>query len=218
MPNHSDLDIRTFQCNALQENTFVVSNNEGHALIIDCGATTHTEREAIRQYISEKALTPVAHVLTHAHFDHIFGAQFIFDTYGLKPRFHAADTWLYTHAAEQWHILTGQQLQLDVPPAGPSLTDGSQLPLGQHVFSVIHTPGHTEGGVCLYCAEAGVLFTGDTLFRGSIGRTDLPGGSYPTLVQSLTSLFGYLPGEVVIYPGHGPTTDAAYERKYNPFL
>ena len=212
------LNIKAFPVNPLEENTYVVSEPGGDAFIIDCGALYTSEQEAIAQYITEQHLTPIGHLLTHAHFDHTFGAMFIHQTYGLQPRFHAADAQLYAETLQQQRHFLGRPVTASMPPSGTWLDEGTPLNLGAYRFQVLPTPGHTQGGICLYCAEEGVLFSGDSLFRQSIGRTDLPGGDYSALIEALTRLMELLPDNVTIYCGHGPTTTAAFERQYNPFL
>ena len=212
------ITIRTFPVNPLEENTYVVSDETHHAFIIDCGTFYPSEQEAISEYIRANDLVLEAHLLTHTHFDHAFGVPFIHRTYGLLPRFHSADGPLYQGMEEQMRMVMGRSIGEPMPPAGTPIDASSALSLGSHRFSVIETPGHTPGGICLYCAEEGVLFSGDSLFRQSIGRTDLQGGDYRTLIESLTTLFDSLPDDVTIYPGHGPSTTAGFERKHNPFL
>lgn len=212
------LTIKKFPVNPIEENTYVVSDESGHAFIIDCGALYAHEREAIGSYISSAGLTLEAHLLTHAHFDHAFGSAYVHSAFGLGPRFHAADASLYTGMDQQLQLMFGMSLHEPLPPAGEPLSADTPLQLGQHRFRVIETPGHTPGGICLYAEHDGILFSGDSLFRQSIGRTDLPGGNYRTLIESLTALFAWLPDQVTIYPGHGPATTAAFERQHNPYL
>jgi len=225
------LTIKTFTVNPLEENMYVVSDEAKHAVIIDCGAIYPDEHEAIKQYISNAGLTPVAHLLTHAHFDHIWGVSFIYNTYGLAPRLHAADLALYSNLDNQLKLFALPATHSHLPPAGPCLTPGGEASAGDevtngeittglegHPLRVIHTPGHTPGGVCFYFEKDKVLFSGDSLFRMSIGRTDLPGGDYPTLITSLTNLISFLPDDTDIYPGHGPMTTASLERRGNPYL
>ena len=212
------ITVKAFPVNPLEENTYVVSDEAQHAFIIDCGAFYPSEQEAISEYIRSNNLNLEAHILTHAHFDHAFGVPYIHRTYGLLPRFHSADSPMYLGMEEQMRMLMGRPFGEPMPPAGTPIDGSTELNLGSHHFCVIETPGHTPGGICLYSADEGILFSGDSLFRQSIGRTDLPGGNYRTLIESLTMLFDSLPDDVTIYPGHGPATTAGFERKYNPFL
>ena len=207
MPNHSDLDIRTFQCNALQENTFVVSNSEGHALIIDCGATTPTEREAIRQYISEKALTPVAHVLTHAHFDHIYGLNRLLNYYPDVP--------IYCNASCQAALVDDkanmsryheQSFVLEQPDNIHLIDEGDVIPLSDDdAAQVFATPGHHPS--CLSFLIGKHLFTGDAYIPETKVVTILPGGDKQQAVRSVQRIL-QLAHQRIIYPGHGDAINA----------
>lgn len=213
------LTVQTFPVNPLSENTYIVSDETQEAVIIDCGAFYDQELEAIDKYISSKQLKPVAHILTHAHFDHIFSAAFIYDRYGLKARCHQADLPLFEHAEEQMRDILGHALRhYTNSPAGEPLTDDSVITFGTHQFTLIPTPGHTPGGVCFYCAEEHILFSGDSLFQMSIGRTDFPGGDHWSLIRSLHKLLRELPDDVIVYPGHGMPTTTADEKLHNPYL
>lgn len=212
------IKIKTFTVNMIAENCYVISDSTGEAVIIDCGALTPEEQDEICSYILTERLTPRHLICTHAHFDHIFGVEFINRTYGLRPEMHAADMPLYAQAAQQTSSILGQESTWSLPPVGTKLANGDTVTFGTHQLAVIETPGHTPGGVCFYCAEEGVLFSGDSLFQCSIGRTDLPGGNGPVLVDALRSRILTLPPETTVYPGHGPATHISYERKYNPYL
>ena len=213
------MTIRTFEVNPLQENCYVVSDETKETIIIDCGAFYKAEFRAITDYIEQNGLKPVAHLLTHAHFDHAFGAGLVFEKYGLKARFHVGDDGMFKHISEQPFIYGQHEaLQRDFGPAGEHVETSHSITFGTHSFSVIHTPGHTQGGVCYYCAEERVLFSGDSLFCQSIGRTDYPGGNYEQLILSIRALLSSLPDGVTIYPGHGPATSSEAERNNNPWI
>ena len=193
------MQIKTFYNNPFQEACHVLSDN-GTAVIIDCGAYTTLEERRIEQYLIEQQLTPIAHLLTHGHLDHVFGAKWLYTHYGLTPILHPADEELFLSLNAQAALfglpLNNEGLQLFTP-----LNDELILPMG---LSFIHTPGHTPGGVCYRTSN--ILFTGDTLFQCGFGRTDLPGGDARLLYDSLKKLFK-LPQETIVYPGHGyPTT------------
>ena len=184
----------------------------GNAVIIDCGAYSPEEQRAISHYITTARLTPRHLLCTHGHFDHIFGNQYIHDTYGLQPQLHANEAATYAAAAEQMQTFLHRDLPLQTPTPGRLLQDGDVIALGQHQLRVIATPGHTPGGVCIRCGEA--LFTGDTLFRGTCGRTDLPGGSTEEILRSLKKLCE-LPGDYEVYPGHMEQSSLERERNFN---
>lgn len=206
------ITIKTLVVNQLQENCYIVGDESREAVIIDCGAYYDAERTAVVSYIRDNGLT-LRHLLcTHGHFDHVFGADTIFQEFGIAPEVHAADRHFVEDMNQQYLDMVG------VPYPRPSvrvshlLSDGDVVSFGSHELQVIHTPGHSQGGVVFYCGSEHVAFTGDTLFRMSYGRTDLPGGSWPQLQQSLQKLFTVLPPDTKVYPGHGPTTVMGEER------
>lgn len=214
------LKIQGFTVNPIQENTYIVSDSTGEAAIIDCGALFPEEQKAIADYISAHRLRPTLLLLTHGHFDHIFGCAWAAETYGLTPYMHPADEPFFAHAARHAEHFLRSCPDFTVPsrfqPIGT--TDSPQtLPLGTHTLRVLHTPGHTPGGVCFYEAYEKVLFSGDTIFEESIGRTDL-GGKHEQLIHSIRTELLPLPDDVQIFPGHGGATTIGHERRYNPFL
>lgn len=212
------LTIQRFENNAVCENCYIVSDETREAVIIDCGAYTQHEEQLISQYIENNHLK-ITHLLcTHAHFDHIFGNSFITQTYQVAPECHPADEQLHMGLADQMRMFMGQNYTKEVPKLGNFLKEGEQISFGNHKFTVIHTPGHTPGGVCFYCREEKVIFTGDSLFQMSIGRTDFPGGSYHDLIESLTKKIMILPDDVTVYPGHGDQTTIGHEKHGNPYL
>lgn len=213
------LHIQKFVVNMIQENCYVVNDETLEAVIVDDGAYYHEEKLAIENYINENGLHPVLLLDTHAHFDHIMGNKALYDRYGLKARFSRADAALYDGLKDQARLIMGFALEgLESAPAGPFVSEGDVLTFGSHRFSVIATPGHTPGGLCFYCKEENVLFSGDSLFHGSIGRTDLPGGDTEALVNSLKTKILTLPEPTRVLTGHGPATDVLTEKKINPYL
>lgn len=211
------LTVKRFVCNPLQENTYIVSADNGDAAIIDCGAYFTQEQEAIRQYVTEQGLRPVRLLATHAHADHNIGNAFVHKVWGLKPEVHHRDEELMQTLPQQAEMFFGAR-SADVPPAVENYFDDDYtISLGNHVFSVVPTPGHTPGGVFFYSEQDRLAFSGDTLFHQSVGRTDLPGGSMFMLIQSLRMVC-QLPDDVVIYPGHGPSTTIGEEVAHNPYL
>ena len=210
--------IKTFVVNIVGENCYVISDDSREAVIIDCGASRPSEYAEITDYIELNELHPVAHLLTHAHFDHILGAGFIEERYGLQPRCHAADLPLLTGLPQQYQDFLGIPFRDKQPTAGAPLDAFTTVTFGTHALQVIPCPGHTPGGICLYCPEEQILFSGDSLFRFSIGRTDLPGGHHWTLITSLKHLLSAIPPATTVYPGHGPTTTIATEQTSNPYL
>lgn len=212
------IQIQHFAVNMLQENCYILSDETHEAVIIDCGAYFDEEFQAIDEYIASQQLKPLHHVLTHGHFDHVFGARHIYDKYGLQPEMHGLDTETYRLQPQQLQLFLHRAIPLSLPEVGHLLTEGEEVTFGTHRLRVIHTPGHTPGGICLYEAEEEILLSGDSLFLSSIGRCDLPGGDPVALHDALVEKVMTLPDTTRVLPGHGPETDIGYERKHNPFL
>lgn len=216
--NKAMLNIKKFVCNMFQENCYVVSDETNECVIIDCGARSETERNGIADYIRDNGLKPRHLLCTHAHIDHNFGNDFIFTTYGLRPTLHKADVCLYERLSEQAVYFTGSGYESSVKQPGTLLEDGDTVAFGCHEFKIISTPGHSPGSVFLYCSDEKTAFSGDTLFRMSMGRIDLEGGDYDRIIDSLTRITSALPEDTVVYPGHGPKTSIRDEKLMNPFF
>ena len=212
------MNIQRFEVNPLQENCYVVSDDSGECVIIDCGAYYDEESIAIDNYLRKQQLKPVHLLATHGHLDHNFGNAHLFKQYGLKVEICAGDQQLVERLPQQAADLFGMEISEDQPPVGTLLSDGDTITFGQHQLQVIATPGHSHGSCLFYCKEEGVVVSGDTLFRMSIGRTDFPEGSWQQMEQSLAKIAGTLPKDTVVYPGHGPQTTIADELQYNPYL
>ncbi len=211
------LTIQRFTVNPLQENCYIVSDNTKECVIIDCGAQSSYEHNAILDYIRLNNLKPVHLLLTHGHIDHCMGNGFIFKEFGLKPEVHLKEHTLVEQLKEQNEYIIGQPLQYEHPPVGHYFTGNDTIKFGNHEFTIIETPGHSPGSVFFYCETEKTAFSGDTLFCGSIGRTDLWGGSMFQIIQSLRMIC-QLPDDVKIYPGHGPETTIGYECATNTYL
>lgn len=195
----------TIQVGPYEVNCSILAD-AGLAWIVDPGQ----EAERIAAMLADRGLEPAAVLLTHAHFDHIGGVP------GLQKAFPGLP--VYVHPKDQ-PVLTHPMNQLppDYPAIGLPKNLADATTLSERGVRVIETPGHTPGGVCYYFPDEALLLSGDTLFAGSIGRTDLPGGDLPTLAESLKKLAN-LPGDTLVVPGHGPHTTIAAEKRVNPFL
>lgn len=215
------MQVKQFVNNPFQENTYVAFCPVTlEAVIIDCGASTEREREAMQYYIDRAGLK-VKHLLnTHLHLDHCIGNHWAETAYSLTAEASELDRELYDH-------LTDQARQFGLPESMVTsvadrkllnLNDGDIVCFGRETLRVILTPGHTPGGLCLYNEADAVLFSGDTLFNSSVGRTDLPGGSMSALIRSIRQRLISLPDNVTVYTGHGPSTTIADEKRYNPFI
>lgn len=211
------LKIQTFEVNPLHENCYVVSDDTKECVIIDCGAFTESEQEAIITYINKNGLKPVHNLGTHGHLDHHFGDAAILSAFNLLPEVSDGDEVLMQHSKEAALQMLGMDLNIDLPAGELRLTENNTISFGSHTFRIIRTPGHSRGSVSFYCAEENVLFTGDTLFKGSIGRTDFPGGSMFQIISSLREL-AQLPDTTIVYPGHGPQTSIGFELAHNPYM
>lgn len=211
------LNIKKFTCNMLQENCYVVSDETKECMIVDCGAFYPEERQSIVDYIRTNNLKPMHLVATHGHFDHNFGNDTIYKEFGLKPEIHRKDERLLQTIGDQAMTIVGANIDAEMPAAGRLLSENDTIEFGSHKFVVIETPGHSPGGVFYYCKEENVAFSGDTLFKGSIGRTDFMGGSMFMLIQSLR-MISQMPDEVKLLPGHGPETSIGEEVAHNPYI
>ena len=192
-------------------NCYVVGCEETkEAAVIDPGGDV----EKILRYLKDKGLTLLYIIDTHGHIDHISGNDELREATGAKLMIHELDAGMLTNAQHNLSALMGFETKFK--PADQLLTEGDTVEIGNVKLEVVHTPGHTRGGISL--TTEGAVFTGDTLFNGSIGRTDFPGGDYDAIIKSITTKILTLPDDTAVYPGHMGNSSIADERKYNPFL
>ena len=209
--------IKSFQFNFFQENTFLLYDETGEAVIIDCGCCRKEEEDELSSFINENKLT-VKHLLcTHLHLDHIFGNGFVHRTYGLNPEAHQADEEQIPSPNEQGKRF-GLPFQVEEVPIKKHLTNNEVIRFGNNELKVITVPGHSPGSVVFYNEKEGFLIAGDAIFAGSIGRTDLWGGNMEVLIAALKNKILTLPDDTIIYPGHGPSTTVIDEKLNNPYL
>ena len=211
------MNIRRFACNMLEENCYVVSDDTGDCVVIDCGAYYDNERAAIVNYIRDNQLNPVHLLVTHGHLDHNFGNNTIYDEFGLKPEASEMDDNLMRALGRQAEVMYSMRLNYDFPEVGKHLTANETITFGTHKLRVLTTPGHSRGSICFVCDAEKVVFTGDTLFRMSVGRTNFEGGSTQQIIDSLHRL-AKLPDDMVVLPGHGPQSTIGDEKKFNPYM
>lgn len=211
------IKVSRFVCNMLQENAYVVSDESCEAVVIDCGALYDMERNAIIRYIKDNELKPVRLLCTHGHFDHVIGNDTITREFGLKPEVAAEDKHLM-NLKKQLKDMMGMDYDNEVPPIGRLLTANDIIGFGTHSIKILPTPGHTPGSVTFYIETEHVAFTGDTLFKMSIGRTDFEGGSWTDMTNSLINVLAKLPANTKVYPGHGEPTTIGDELRYNPYM
>ena len=211
-------NVQRIECNPLQENCYVVSDESRECVIIDCGAMYEEEFAALDHYIADNQLKPLHLLATHGHLDHNFGNAHMFRKYGLKVEICVEDQELVERLPEQARDIFGIEIPADQPSAGRLLGNGDVITFGSHQLQVLQTPGHTHGSCLFYCAEEHTAFTGDTLFRMSIGRTDFAEGSWAEMEKSLRDVVAKLPKETIVLSGHGPQSTIADEIQYNPYL
>ena len=210
------MKIASLTFNPIQENTYIVWDDTAECVVIDAGNASSREDAALDRFIDEHGLKPVLAVNTHGHFDHALGVAHVQKQYGVPFALSFKDRFLLEGASASGSVFGVQVGKL--PLGDVDLDQTPEIRFGNTVLQVIATPGHTPGHVVLYEPTSKSLFTGDTLFRESIGRTDLPGGDYSWIMRSNIDRILPLGDEVKIYPGHGPQSDLGHETLYNPFI
>jgi hydroxyacylglutathione hydrolase len=211
------MTIKTFTFNPFQENTYLVFDETNDAVIIDAGCLQAGEKQVLKRFIEDNKLTIKRVLNTHLHLDHQFGNKFLFDTYGIAPEACIEDEFLLENVVAQARSY-GFPVTEEAQPLGAYITENQEINFGNSSLKAIHAPGHSPGSMVLYSEKDGVMFAGDVLFQGSIGRTDLPKGDYASLILAITKKLLILPDSTVVYCGHGPSTTIGYEKKNNPYL
>lgn len=208
--------IKVFTFNPVQENTYLLYNEFKECIIIDPGCYFDAEKEELKSFINLKKLQPKILLNTHCHLDHVFGNKFIADEYNVTLKTHSLEKSILEMAPASGLMfnLPFDNYQGDVI----YLEEGDVVSLRDDELEVIHAPGHSPGSICFYCKKQQFLIGGDVLFQNSIGRTDLPYGSHEDLIKNIKEKLFTLPGDVKVYPGHGPATTIGEEIKGNPFL
>ena len=200
----------------IQVNTYILAEESGDCAIIDCGCYGKEESDEFAKFIDDKKLKPVMLLNTHSHLDHIFGNKFILERYGLRAYASALDEMNRIDAPNHAMIFG---LTMEEPPEpGDFISDNQIISFGKTKLLSLHVPGHTTGSIAFYSESDNCVFTGDALFAGSIGRTDLPGGNYEILMNSIRNKLFVLPSSTIVYPGHGEKTTIDNEIKTNPYF
>ena len=210
------INVKIFTFNPLQENTYILYSDDLECIIVDPGCYFEPEREKLKDFIEKTGLTPILLVNTHCHLDHVFGNKFIKETYNLDLHIHQGEEVVLEHAPTSglmWNVPFDNY-------EGPIhyLVPGQVISLGKESLEILFTPGHSPASVSFYARESGFVIAGDVLFRESIGRTDLPGGSPEVLLKSILEQLYVLPDETIVYSGHGVPTKIGHEKKHNPYL
>ena len=210
------LKIACLPFNPIQENTYVLWDETNECVVIDAGNSSPREDAALDNFIAEHGLKPVLAANTHGHFDHTLGVEHLKQRYGIPFALSSKDTFLLENAATSGSIFG---VKVGAMPTVERDLDGEQeIRFGKTTLRVLRTPGHTPGHVAFFDEGSKSLFTGDTFFRESIGRTDLPGGDYSWIMRSILDVLVPLGDEVHVYPGHGPESTIGHEVLYNPFI
>jgi len=210
------IHYHVFAFNPFQENTYLIWNDKKDAWIVDPGCINGEEQGILKSFVENEKLSIQNIVLTHSHIDHVLGLHFCQKTWDVPTLNHAEDLETFK-AIPQYAPMYGMPYVEGKEPT-PSLEHGMELKLGEEVFDIRFVPGHAPGHVALVHHAQRLIFAGDVLFRGSIGRTDLPGGDFDTLAKSIQTELYSLDGNYTVFPGHGPETDLDFERSNNPFV
>lgn len=210
------LSIKAFTFNPVQENTYILYNDNRQCCIIDPGCYFDQERASLIEFIENSRLSPVLLLNTHCHLDHVFGNKFVHESWNLTLHIHEKEKIVLDTAP-----IAGKTWQLPFDNYdGPviMIKEGETIMIGEDELEIRFTPGHSPGSVCFYHEAGGFVIGGDVLFNGSIGRTDLPGGDYATLINSIQTQLFTLPDDTRVYSGHGPMTTIGFEKMNNPFV
>ena len=210
------LSVKAFTFNPVEENTYVLYNEQKQCCIIDPGCYFPEERNGLKTFLIDSDITPTLLLNTHCHLDHVFGNKFIHDTWKLILHIHKEEKQVleYAPAAGQMWQMPFENYEGELV----YLKEGEKIKFGNDELKILFTPGHSPGSVCFYNEAGGFVISGDVLFNLSIGRTDLPGGNYEMLINSIQTQLFTLPDDTKVYPGHGQMTTIGFEKMNNPFV
>ena len=211
------IEIQTFTFNPFQENTYLLFDETKECIIIDPGCYEKSEQDLLKTFVESNELKPVKLINTHCHIDHVLGNKFVADTWGLNLEMHELDLPLL-HSVKDYCNVYGFNQYEESPEPNNFLKEGEQVCFGNSSLDILFTPGHTPGHITLHSPEQKFVISGDVLFQMSIGRTDLPGGDYDTLINSIKTILLSLSEKTQVFSGHGPSTNIGFEKVNNPFL
>ena len=211
------MKIEKFTFNAFSENTFIVSDNTKECIIIDPGCYNQHEKNELAKYVTDNNLKPVMLINTHCHIDHIFGNKFAAEKWGLELQINKLELGILENSTDVAKLYGFENYEKS-PNAKIFLNEHDEIKFGESKLDILFTPGHSPGHIAFHSAKDKVLISGDVLFNNSIGRTDLPGGNYDTLIKSIKEKILLLEDETIVFCGHGPSTTIGSEKLNNPFL
>lgn len=210
------MNVASFVFNAFQENSYILFDDTKEAIIIDPGCNSPEEQQELSNFIEANGLKPVQLINTHCHIDHVLGNKYVSEKYGLGLQAHKGEEMMLNN---QPNVAMMYGIPYDPSPAiSTYLSEEDTIQFGNTTLEIYFTPGHSPASISFFHKESRQLIAGDVLFQGSIGRTDLPGGSFETLIDSIKTQFYPLGDDVVVYSGHGPSTTIGEEKMSNPFL
>ena len=211
------ITVKTFVFNVFSENTYLLYDETKEAVLIDCGCMLATEEKMLAEFVSQNTLQIKRLLCTHLHFDHVLGNNFVYQTYGIKPEAHRKDAKMLPSIKEQTKSMK-VHLPVSFIDVNDYLVGNDVIRFGDSELVTMLVPGHSPGSLAFYSQKDGIIIVGDTLFNGSIGRTDLWKGNHDMLVAAIKDKILHLPDETIVYPGHGPSTTVIQEKIHNPFL
>jgi len=209
--------VAKFTFNPFQENTYILYDDSKECVIIDPGCYDDDEKSELTNFIEQNNLKPVRLINTHCHIDHVFGNHFIIEKYQLPLEIHRGELPVL-NVVPQVALMYGILFNDPIPKVEKFIEEGDKIEFGNSKLESLFTPGHSPASLSFYCKAADFVIAGDVLFNGSIGRTDLPGGDFDTLISSIKDKLFPLGDNVEVHPGHGPKTTIGFEKRTNPFL
>jgi glyoxylase-like metal-dependent hydrolase (beta-lactamase superfamily II) len=212
------ITVKTFVFNFFQENTYLLYDRTKEAVLIDCGCLMQHEEAALSGFITENQLTLKRLLCTHYHFDHVIGNAYIFHKYGIRPELHREEKNANTPTLRMQAMKYGRNMNFEEIEPVNYIDDNAELYFGNSMLKAMLVPGHSPASLAYYSKTDRFVVSGDVLFPGSIGRTDLFGGDFNTLITSIETRLMTLPDNTVVYSGHGPTTTIGIEKACNPYL
>ncbi len=210
------ISVQQFTFNEFQENTYVLFDETGECVIFDPGCRHDFEEKTLSDFISDKKLTPVKLINTHCHIDHVLGNPFVAKKYALELYLHKDELQTYSETG-RWAEMFGLVME-EIPEKKVFINEGDQIKFGNSTLDIFFTPGHSIASLTFYNKAENICISGDVLFQESIGRTDLSGGNFDTLINSIKTKLFMLDDETKVYSGHGNPTTIGHERHHNPFL